>query len=279
MLYSDGEAAALAEIAELKTPSESWLDRVTDVADAPLDKAAGVIFDNVVGEKTEELVVKVTRVLNDAALWSVRREAVLEDYRSAGLDIDELSDIADLKLEEIRDTIKRLDLKYRVLGGVEGALAGFVGALGMAADIPALVALSLRAINEYATYFGFDISLPHERYYALCVLSAAAAATEESRQAALSQITAVAIELRPNGDRTVAPAEALLEQLADALVVRFAKGKLGQAVPVVGSAIGGGYNASFVRELCHVAELLYAERWLIAKHGPGVAIPTPEATP
>src|SRR5215204_3703609 len=51
-----------------------------------------------------------------------------------------------------------LDVKYKGIALVEGAGAGSVGLLGIPPDIVALITLNLRAIGEYATYYGFDVS-------------------------------------------------------------------------------------------------------------------------
>lgn len=274
MSLSSEESGAIAELHAFKHPKEGWFDRVGEFADAGLTKAADRVFDTAVGERAESLVADVTKTLNDAAVWSVRREAIFKDYRDDGVEVAAIEDVTRLGLTQIRHTLGRLDLKYRVLSTLEGTAAGAVGALGIALDIPALITLCLRAINEYATYFGFDIDLPHERYYALMILATAASGSDGARIQALEEITAVGQELSrtetppPN----MVPDEGLIDRLAALLSARFGKGKLAQLVPVVGAAIGGGFNSGFLAEICHTAEMLYMERWLLRRHGPDVAL-------
>src|SRR6185503_17139313 len=147
----------------------------------------------------------------------------------------------------------------------------------MAIDIPALVTLSLRAINEYGTYFGFDSENPEERCYALLVLAVASTATDATRLMALQEITDIAKDMAdpapPTRKQRTLSAE-LLNKTAHAVVVRLAKGKLAQVVPIIGAAVGGGYNSAFLAEVCRTAKALYAERWLMRRHGTSVAVET-----
>jgi hypothetical protein len=271
----EAEAAAVAEIDAFKNPKEGWFEKLGELADQPLDLAGGAAFESAVGDKFENVVKKVVDRLNDVASWSVREKAIFKEFEGVGRDVDDVEDVADLPIEEILDAVGGLAKKYRVIGAAEGAVTGVAGALGMAVDIPALVALSLRAINEHATYFGFDIESPEERCYAVLVLAVAATATDNTRLVALQEISEISKAMAdpaPPTDQERTMTAALLERTAHAVVVRLAKGKLAQVVPIVGSAIGGGYNSAFLGEVCRTAKALYAERWLMRRHGTGVAV-------
>lgn len=269
MSVPESAAETLKEIAELKNPRDGWFGKVADAAEAPLQGVSSRVFDTPVGEKAEALVAKIAAALNDAAAWTVRRDAILKDYREHGHPVADLDAISALDLGEVRSVLKRLDLKYRVLSTVEGAATGAAGALAIAIDIPALVVLALRAINEYGTYFGCDVDRPAERYFSLMVLSVAATATDDARTKAFEEISAAGKALslgEPTPNLTAD--EGLIDRLAEALAVRLSKGKLAQLIPIVGSVVGGGFNRAFLTEICHLAELLYAERWLVRKYGP-----------
>ena len=90
-------------------------------------------------------------------------------FREKGYDVHRHADVFKLDLEQVDAVVGRLDAKYTGLAFAEGAAAGAAGVPGLIADIPALVTLNLRAIAEYATYYGFDVAsqretrLRHER--------------------------------------------------------------------------------------------------------------------
>ena len=60
----------------------------------------------------------------------------------------------------------------------------------------------------------------------------------------------------------------LVQRLARTLGVRLTKAKLAQAIPVVGAAVGGGFDAYFTSRVCDTAYHLYRERFLGEKYGP-----------
>jgi hypothetical protein len=275
MTMLEAESAAVKEIDEFKNPKEGWFEKLGELADQPLDLAGGAAFENTLGDRFEGVVSKVVDRLNDVASWSVRERAIFEKFDAAGYDVDDVEDVARVPIDEILEAVGRLAPKYRALGAAEGAVTGVAGALGIALDIPALVTLSLRAINEYATHFGFDIENPEERCYALLVLAVAATSTDATRLIALQEISEVGkamADAEPASHRQRTTSTELLNKTAHALVVRLAKGKLAQLVPVVGAAVGGGFNSAFLAEVCQTAKALYAERWLMRRHGTGVAV-------
>ena len=275
MTMLEAESAVVAEIDAFKNPKEGWFEKLAEMADKPLDVTGHAAFENTLGDKLETVVSKVVDSLNDVASWSVREKAIFKEFEAAGRDVDAVEDVADVPIEDILGAIKGLTLKYRTIGAAEGAVTGVAGAAGIALDIPALVTLSLRAINEYATYFGFDIENPEERCYALLVLAVAATATDATRLVALQEISeiskAMADPAPPTTQQRTMTAE-LTNKTAHALVVRLAKGKLAQVVPIIGAAVGGGYNSAFMAEVCQTAKALYAERWLMRRHGTSVAV-------
>jgi hypothetical protein len=269
------EAQLVAQIREYKNPNETWLQNLADFADYPLDKAGDLLFDNRIGERIEPGVVKVMTALNHAALRTVRRPAIFQEFVRRGFDVDELDDIEELSIENINEALAGTATKYQSLGALTGAGSGALGIAGMAADIPALVLLALRAVDEYATYFGFDTEKESERCYALMVLAVASTVTDGGRQVALREITRIGRSMAQADDANVIDKRLganLVKRVAQALVVRLAKGRIGRVVPLLGAVIGGGYNTVFLAEVCKTAYMLYAERWLMRKYGPEVSV-------
>ena len=80
-------------------------------------------------------------VSNDVAHWSVRPEAIYAEFRTSGPHINRRHNLFSLDLEQIDKVIGWLDATYKGVALAEGAATGTAGALGIAADIPALVTL------------------------------------------------------------------------------------------------------------------------------------------
>jgi len=271
------DKSALVEIDVFKNPPESWWSTVTDVVAKPFEVVADFAFDNPVGAAVTKAISGIVSLLNDGASWTVRTSAVLEEYRDDGHStVTTLKNIQELDLEQADRTVGYLGAKYKSLAFGEGAGAGALGAPGIAIDIPALVGLSLRAVNEYATYYGFDVALESERMFAMQILSAASAPSVAAKQVALAELSRVAVMIAQR--KTWAELQRLVavqmvKKIAEALGIRLTKAKLAQVVPVAGALVGGGFNAWYVGSVTEAAYLLYRERFLMEKYGPEIAVP------
>ena len=60
------------------------------------------------------------------------------------------------------------------------------------------------------------------------------------------------------------------QHIARAVGIRLTKAKLAQVVPVVGAAVGSGFNAYYTARVCDAAYYLYRERFMAERYGPGV---------
>jgi len=272
---SDYDQRALTEIHAWKNPEIGWFGQAMKIVNTPLDKAGDLVFATPgVGDVIKLSVQGLTGVCNDLAQWSVRPEAIFAEFRKAGHSgVEALGDIGELELEEIDRVVGWLNSKYKGFALVEGAGAGFVGLIGIPPDIVALITLNLRAIGEYATYYGFDVSKQEERLFALNVLGLACSPTDASKTLAMAQLVRIAQDVARKRTWQVLEKNAfvkLIQQITKALGIRLTKAKLAQIIPGLGAAVGGGFNAYFTAKVCDAAFYLYRERFLAAKYGDGV---------
>jgi hypothetical protein len=217
------------------------------------------------------VVQEVVEVINNGATWTVRRPAVLQGFRDAGhADVKELDDIRDLALQDVDLIVGPLSSKYQALAVAEGAGSGLLGGLAIAADMGLVVGMALRAANEYATHYGFDVDNPGERLFVVRVLAAASSPNQDVRRAALAELATLAAELQSSDGWRQPTADSgvkVTAKLAEALTVRLLKGKLGQVIPLAGAVIASGYNAWFVGRVTTMAYQLYRERFLLRTYG------------
>lgn len=276
---SEYEERAKRQIWEWKSPKQSWFDQAIAVVAWPLDKASDAML-NVpgIGQVIQKSFSGTVGLVNDVSQWSIRPETVLDEYRKfTGAPIQSLSHVRLLDLQSVDRVIGWLDTKYEGLALVEGAAAGAAGTFNPAvaaavipADVLALVALNLRAIGEYATYCGFDVSSQEERLFALNVMAYASSPTDSSKQLALAQLVRIARDValkKAWKDLEKHAAVQAVQTIAKALSIRLTKAKLAQVVPFAGAAIGGGFNAYYTDRVCKSAFYLYRERFLAAKYG------------
>lgn len=206
-----------------------------------------VLSTPVVGEAIQSSVQVLVGVCSDAVLWSVRPEAIFDEFRNDGhIHINHYEDIETLRLEDIDKTVGWLAAKYKGIALAEGAGAGVMGIAGMAIDIPTLITLNLLAIGEYATYYGFDITRQEERLFAFNILGLSSASSTMAKNVAMAQLVKISQQVAKKVVWEELEKQVfvkIIKQIANSLGIRHTKAKLAQTIPIAGAAIGGGYNA------------------------------------
>lgn len=269
---SDYELRAIQEIHQWKNPKLNWYDKAMEVINTPLEKIGGTVMEVPAIEWViEKTIGGLLNLLNDFAQWTVRPEAICEEFRKMGYtNICNPEDIIQLDLEDVDRVIGYLGAKYKSLAAVEGAAAGYVGLPGIPPDIISLISLNQRAIGEYATYCGFDVTTQQERLFALNILGLSSSPSDGSKQVAMAQLVRIAQDVakkRAWEDLEKHTFVKIIQIIAKALGVRLTKAKLAQIVPKTGAIIGGGFNIYYTNKVSDAAFFLYRERFLANKYG------------
>lgn len=269
---SEYEKHALKEIHAWKKPEIGWFGQAMKVINRPIDKAGDMLIDAPgVGFVLRKSIEGLASVCNDVAQWSVRSVTIFEEFRRVGYgNIKTHDDLINLDLSEIDKVVGWLGAKYKGIALVEGAGAGAVGAAGLVVDIPALIALNLRAIGEYAAYYGFDTAMQEERLFAFNVLGLASSPTDATKTLAMAQLVRIAQDVAKKASWETLEKSLfvkIIQEIAKTLGIRLTKAKLAQSIPYVGAAVGGGFNAYFTMKVCDSAFYLYRERFLAQKYG------------
>ena len=272
---------ALREIHAWKNPKLGWFGQAMRIINWPLDKGGDLLFSTPgVGKVIRLSIQGLTSVCNDLAQWSVQKKAIYAEFRKAGHNgIQKEADVFAIDLEDVDKIVGWLDAKYKGIALAEGAAAGSIGLTGIPPDLVALISLNLRAIGEYATYYGFNIHSQEERLFAMNLLGLASSPTDTSKSLAMAQLVRIAQDVAKK--RTWKELEKhafvrVVQQIAKALGIRLTKAKLAQIVPVTGAVVGGGFNAYFTSKVCDAAYYLYRERFLAEKYGAHVIEDTVE---
>jgi hypothetical protein len=272
MKRSKYDQHALDEIHAWKDPEIGWLGHAMTMLNWPLDKVGDMILATPgVGDAIKISIQGITSVCNDLAQWSIPTEAIYGEFRKAGhADIHSAKDVLAMDLASIDRMTGWLDAKYKGIALVEGAGMGAIGLPGIPPDVVAVITLTLRAVGEYATYYGFDVSTQSERLFALNILGLASSSTASCKALAMSQLVRIAQDTAKKKAWKELEQHAfvqVIQQISKALGIRLTKDKLAQVLPIAGAVIGGGFNAYFTSNVCQAAYYLYRERFLAEKYG------------
>ncbi len=201
-----------------------------------------------------EIIEAAIRGADWAAASSIRKAAVDHDFSDL--------EACDAAAAEIR----RWALGYAVTGG--GA-AGAFGALGLAIDVPATVALALRTTRLTGLCYGFGSDAEAERIYILDILQLAGANSKNERDGAIARLAEGREGLgkedwqkivRLTGQTT--GTVAATQRVAATLGINLSTRKMAQVVPFLGAAVGAGVNAAFQNDVAAAARFAYRARWL-----------------
>ena len=155
-------------------------------------------------------------------------------------------------------TAKAEDNFHLLLSGVSGVSMGILG-IGIP-DIPVFTAMMLRDIYKTAVSFGFKYDSWEERFFILKCIEASV-----SKGSSLSSIDT---ELNSFIERGFIPdtytEEKQIERTSKALSSALLYMKFLQGIPIAG-AVGGIYDAVYMKEIASYSTLKYRKRFLTCK--------------
>ncbi|GAB4283629.1 MAG: hypothetical protein Kow0092_38370 [Deferrisomatales bacterium] len=155
----------------------------------------------------------------------------------------------------------------------QGAAAGVAGALGAPLDFPALLLIAMRTIYRVSLCYGYDVQGAEDRRFLVGVLAAASANSVNEKKAALRALGALELYLarQASGLAGLAARRALgcgaavlgTRRVAEQVGVNLARRKALAALPYLGAAVGGSFNAWYIRDVGWAARRAFQERWLL----------------
>lgn len=199
--------------------------------------------------------------------------------------VDSLSELRGVPLETCDALAIHVERRAMAAAGAGGAVLGIAGAVGMVADVPALLAFALRTIHRTAMCYGEEGLDGDNKAMAIGIFALASANTLEEKHAALDA-------LRTRGDlldaawrdgvervaeREMAKDAAIfsLQTLSSRIGLHVGRRKVAGVVPVLGAAVGGSMNAWYIHDIASVARYVFRERWLREKYPKSKAIAAP----
>lgn len=263
------EAQVRKEIEAWKNPDKGVLDKAFAALNTPIIAAGDALMDMPqFGDSLKKATEQTISTLSNAANWTLNIQDVIESYQEEpdieGSSIKTLSDIKHLPIAVVDKQVKLLKSKYVALTSAQGVTTGVVGWVGIPADIVGLITANLRAIGEYATYYGFDMNDKSEQLFAMSLLAVATSASAEARKAALDDTRAMIKDPETQAFNQINEEvmSRVLRQTATKVATNMVKTKAAQIIPAVGAVVAGGVNANYTANVCEAAHQCYRERFL-----------------
>jgi uncharacterized protein (DUF697 family) len=268
--------AAKLEIEEWESQGPGFLNHLGDFLLIPAQGAAKALIPASVQDAVAKAIHKLLSGLSSAARL-ISNEGRIR-YR--------IEEASNKHKDELRaaDEVAKHYWKWNVVGGMgEGGATGALGLIGLAADVPALLTISLRLVQQIGICYGYDMKSREEQEYVMHVLRIGSTSSLKAKMEALvglEHIEQILLKVRWNKvSEALARKEisrisllAAMRQFAQMLGLQLTRRKALQLVPVIGALTGASFNAVFVNDVSRTAFMLYRRRRIAELEGPKSAL-------
>ncbi|AZV63220.1 EcsC family protein [Peribacillus frigoritolerans] len=226
-------------------------------------------------EKLDTWLFHLHAMVQSSQVQIDARERILASARVFNEEIETLSDLNHLTIDQLNYIANQHIAKHRLYSFAQGGMSGSGGLLLLGSDIPAMTVINVRIVQLIAMSYGVEVNTPFEMMLALKVFNAGAMpkrlqgiAWEElirEVQTAEDDYFYLGIEELTNPTWMEQP----LKQLLKALSIAVFRKKLVRGIPFISMAIGAGSNYQMTRNVSEFAQKFYQYRYLLEKKADG----------
>ncbi|USB32282.1 EcsC family protein [Paenibacillus sp. YPG26] len=235
-----------------------------------LDRLTPKVVQKKLGQAIDELGSFVQTggqylVSESSVLSKLRNEAVSEAaVRGPQPDLEDpltLESASRLPIAVMNKTSEGLVQSRAAFATAQGATTGFGGIFTLAIDIPAILGLSLKMIQEIAITYGYDPKEKLERIFVIKCLQFASADIV-GKKAVLEDLSDFGNENRQRD--SLSQLQGWREVIAS-YRDNFGWKKLFQLVPIAGALFGAIINRGTLQDVAEAATMLYRKRRILER--------------
>ncbi|MBN6187342.1 EcsC family protein [Aneurinibacillus sp. BA2021] len=228
------------------------LDRVTP---SFVHEKVGLVLDEVGSyiQTGGRYLISEQGVLRKFPVHEIADNSITEPLR--------IEDVARRPLREMNQVAEELRGSRARLATFQGATTGIGGIFTLAVDIPALLGLSLKVLQEIAMAYGYDPKQRDERLFIVKCLQFASSDVV-GKQAIIDELSDY--EAGKRSAQTVSQLQGWREVVMS-YRDNFGWKKLFQLVPVAGMVFGAYINKSTVEDVAEAGMMLYRKRRVLEK--------------
>ncbi|MGO4544006.1 EcsC family protein [Paenibacillus sp. 2TAB23] len=172
-----------------------------------------------------------------------------------------LEHAAQMPLAVMNETAVQLASSRSTMATLQGATTGIGGIFTLAVDIPAVLGLSLKVIQEIAICYGFDPKLKEERVFAVKVMQFASSDIV-GKKAIIEELSSYE---NASGSKQMMSQLQGWREVVTVYRDNFGWKKLFQMIPVAGMLFGAFINRGMLNDVAEAATMLYRKRRILIK--------------
>lgn len=237
-----------------KSQKKLWIwERIGRIPFKILDKLTPKFIQNKLGIALDEL----GSYIQTGGRYLIYKKGILKKFDYA----ETVEEVAHLPLERMDQAAEQYSVSRARFATWQGATTGIGGVFTLAADIPALLGLSLKILQEIAICYGYDPAEKRERIFIVKCLQFASSDIV-GKQAVLDDLNRFDEEDKQH--RAASQIQGWREVL---MTYRDNYGwkKLFQLVPVAGIIFGAMVNKSTLEDVAEAGKMLYRKRRILEK--------------
>lgn len=187
----------------------------------------------------------------------------IKSYYSHLNHVNELTDAGALPLTEMDQAVQKLTKNRKKIATVQGASTGIGGIFTITIDIPLLLGLQLKTLQDIAICYGYDPTDENERIFIVKCLQFVSSDIV-GKQAILNQLSWFDTPEKMNDREVIAEIQGWREVIS---TYRDQIGwkKLFQMIPIAGLLFGAFINRSAVNDIAEAGMMLYRKRKILER--------------
>lgn len=222
-----------------------------------IDKITPKFIHKKIGLVIDELASYV----ENGGKYLVNQKEIITKYKKKYSTVNDIDDIQSLSIDQMDKFVDELIQSRSKMASVQGATTGFGGIFTLVIDIPAVLALSLKILQEISIAYGYNPNDKEDRIFIIKCLQFSSSDIN-GKQSILKELSEY--HSPQNKDNTVSQIEGWREVIL-AYKDNFGLKKLFQVIPIVGMLFGAYFNKKSIEDVAEVGKMLYKKRRVLDK--------------
>jgi hypothetical protein len=207
---------------------------------------------------------KVAELLQEEAIksgYSMKADTSYDEQNGETKDTTKIHSVEGLPLEVLDRTADSITDSRTRFAAAQGAATGIGGIVTIAADIPMVMGLSLKVLQEMALCYGYDPDEPQERIFIVKCLQFSSADIV-GKKAIIDELADY-----DNPDKQVEVISQMQgwREVFNSYSESFGWKKLFQLIPIAGMVFGSVSNKNTIRDVAEAGKMLYKKRLILQR--------------
>lgn len=225
-----------------------------------LDRLTPQVIHNKIGQALDE----VGDYLQTGGRYLINEQAVFKRFSKKTLEENvDLAYISEAPISIMNTVSEEIVASRKRVAMTQGATTGIGGFLTLSIDIPFILGISLKTLQEIAISYGYDPNDKRERIFIIKCLQFTSSDIV-GKQAILKEISNFTIENPEKREETISQVQGWREVMLS-YRDNFGWKKLFQMVPIAGMIFGSLINKSMIHDIGETGRMLYKKRRVLER--------------